>query len=120
MSFTRRDFIGTSAAIGAAVFLNPTNVAAQVAAGPATLPKGVSKSTFGKAVVEFRRILGGENVLIEIEKLAPYSKIMIPSPNIQHQPLGALIVHSVEQIQKTINKINTMWYDFILIRLKFL
>jgi 4-cresol dehydrogenase (hydroxylating) len=39
-------------------------------------------------------------VLIDEANNAPYSKMMIPSPDIQHLPLGALIVHSVEEIQK--------------------
>lgn len=72
----------------------------------ATLPKGVSKSTFTKAVAEYRRILGAGNVLIEAEKLAPYSKIMIPVPISQHQPAGALLVHSVDEIRKVLTVCN--------------
>jgi len=69
---------------------------------PPMLAKGTSKAGLARAVAEYRKILGSKNVLIEAEALAPYSKIMIPSPNIQHQPIGALIVHSVEQIQKVL------------------
>lgn len=105
MSVSRREFMSTSAVIGAAVFLNPINGVAETLV-PASLPKGVTKVNFAKAVVEFRKILGAENVLVEVEALAPYSKIMIPSPNIQHQPMGALIVHSVEEIQKVLKVCN--------------
>jgi len=68
----------------------------------ATLPKGVSRSSFAKAVADYRRILGAGNVLIDAEKLAPYSKIMIPAPIAQHQPAGALIVRSVEEIRQVL------------------
>ena len=100
-SVSRRDFLIGASAVGAAAFLNPMNAVAKVIA-PASLPKGVSKGSFTKACTEYRKILGSENVIIDVGSLVPYSKIMIPSPNIQHQPMGALIVHSVEQIQKVL------------------
>lgn len=65
-----------------------------------TLPKGVSKALFTRAVAEYRALLGDANVIIDVDKLAPYSKIMLAVPDARHQPSGALIVDSVEQVQK--------------------
>lgn len=66
---------------------------------PAALPPGVSAESFAKAIAEYRALLGNDNVIVEIERLVPYTKIMIPEDEALHQPSGVLIATTVEQIQ---------------------
>jgi len=66
------------------------------------LPKGVSEATFDKAVAEFRKILGVENVLTTAEQLSPYAKTMMSVVDTAHAPSAALVAHTVEQIQKIV------------------
>ncbi|SFB27728.1 4-cresol dehydrogenase (hydroxylating) [Collimonas sp. OK607] len=63
------------------------------------LPPNVSKAEFARAIAEYRKILGNHNVIVDMERLAPYKKIMVPNPEQQHAPAGALIAESVEQVQ---------------------
>ncbi|MDR3607886.1 MAG: FAD-binding oxidoreductase [Oligoflexia bacterium] len=70
------------------------------------LPKGVSKEAFDKAIGEYKEALGNENVLVAPEKIAPYSKIMIPAENSQHQPSGALLARSVKDVQEVLGICN--------------
>lgn len=64
------------------------------------LPPGVSTAQFDKAIQEFRSIVGAENLFVDLESLAPYSKIMIPESDAQHQPSGAVAARSVEDVQR--------------------
>src|SRR5690606_22595644 len=41
------------------------------------LPKGVSEEDFGRAVEQFRALLGDANVLVQADQLVPYNKIMM-------------------------------------------
>lgn len=66
------------------------------------LPKGVSKENFQKALTEYRKALGEKNVLADPEKIAPYTKIMIPVETKAHQPSGVLMAHSVEEVQRVL------------------
>lgn len=66
---------------------------------PAALPPGISKERFQKAIGELRSLLGPDNVIVELERLVPYTKIMIPQDEKLHQPSGVLIASTVEQIQ---------------------
>lgn len=63
------------------------------------LPKGVSEAQFTQAIEEFRTLLGDENVLVEAQQLAPYTKIMMPVDEAQHTPSAAITPASVEEIQ---------------------
>ena len=63
------------------------------------LPPGVSKAHFQKALREFRALLGDENVIVELERLVSYTKIMIPDDDARHQPCGVLSATTVEQVQ---------------------
>lgn len=68
----------------------------------AILPPGVSPATFSKAVAEFRAIVGAEWVIVDLERLVPYSRLMVPDETERHQPCGAIAPASVEQIQKVL------------------
>lgn len=63
------------------------------------LPQGVEQAEFDKAVAEFTKLLGTENVIIEKEKIQPYVKIMMSVPDAEHTPSVALTATSVEEIQ---------------------
>ncbi|GHV04168.1 4-cresol dehydrogenase [Campylobacterota bacterium] len=80
----------------------------------AALPKGISAQTMDKAVSEFVKIIGKENVLITDEELAPYCKILMAKPISEHQPSLALTVSSKEEvvaIVKVCNKYRVpIWY----------
>lgn len=66
----------------------------------ATLPHGVSKSAFEAALREYRAIVGDDNVIADVEQLAPYARLMVPDETTHHQPCGAISAGSVEDIQK--------------------
>ncbi|MBI2313821.1 MAG: FAD-binding oxidoreductase [Betaproteobacteria bacterium] len=70
------------------------------------LPKGVSETTFDKAIAEFRKILGEANVLTSGAQLAPYSKTMLAVPDGDKQPSAAIMAGSVEDIQKIVGVCN--------------
>jgi 4-cresol dehydrogenase (hydroxylating) len=73
--------------------------------GP-VLPPGLTKDEFKSAVAEFRRIVGPANVIVELERLAPYTKIMIPEDEALHQPAGVIAAVSVEEIQAILRVCN--------------
>ena len=64
------------------------------------LPKGVSEANFDKAIAEFKKILGTDNVLVSAQELAPYTKTMLPVADAEHTPSAVILAGSVEQIQK--------------------
>jgi 4-cresol dehydrogenase (hydroxylating) len=66
------------------------------------LPKGVSEANFDKAIAEFKKILGAENVLTSAEHLAPYRKTMMPVADDAHAPSAALVATEVAQVQKIV------------------
>lgn len=66
------------------------------------LPKGVSEANFDKAIAEFKKILGADNVLTSAEQLTPYRKTMMPVADDAHAPSAALVATEVEQIQKIV------------------
>jgi 4-cresol dehydrogenase (hydroxylating) len=68
----------------------------------AALPPGVSKEKFSQALKEYRAILGEENVIAQIERLTPYTKIMIPESETLHQPSGVVVPRNVEQVQRVL------------------
>jgi 4-cresol dehydrogenase (hydroxylating) len=68
----------------------------------AVLPPNVSKSAFMQALVEYRKVLGDDNVIVDTERLVSYKKIMVPDTDQHHAPAGALIANSVEQIQAVV------------------
>ena len=59
------------------------------------LPKGVSEETFDAAVKEFRGVLGESNVLTSADQLAPYTKVMMPVAEENHQPSAAHLATTV-------------------------
>ena len=66
------------------------------------LPKGVSEANFDKAIAEFKKILGAENVLTSAEHVAPYRKTMMPVADDAHAPSAALVATEVAQVQKIV------------------
>jgi 4-cresol dehydrogenase (hydroxylating) flavoprotein subunit len=70
------------------------------------LPEGISESQFDKAITEYRRILGKENVYVEAEQLLPYNKIMMPVDDAKHTPSAAITPANVEEIQAILEVCN--------------
>lgn len=66
------------------------------------LPQGVSKATFATAIKEYRSIVGEEHVIVDMERLAPYRRLMIPEDIRLHEPCGSISPVTVEQIQAII------------------
>ena len=66
------------------------------------LPKGVSEASFDKAIAEFKKILGADNVLTSAEQLTPYRKTMMPIADDTHAPSAALVATEVAQVQKIV------------------
>jgi 4-cresol dehydrogenase (hydroxylating) len=67
-----------------------------------TFPPGVSAAQFNAAIAEYRRVLGDEDVIVEVERLVPYTRTMLATPLERHQPSGALVPESVEEIQQVL------------------
>ncbi|HEY2591924.1 MAG TPA: FAD-binding oxidoreductase [Steroidobacteraceae bacterium] len=63
------------------------------------LPAGVSSTSFARALVELRKVVGPEHVLTDREALLPYEKLMLPAPADEYMPSGALLAATVEQVQ---------------------
>jgi len=104
MTLSRREFLSSAALIGASAALPSAVHGAMAKAGPAAtgpipLPPGISKTKFLQAVREFGRVVGSENVIVDEDRLVSYSKIMIPDDDAQHEPAGAIMATSVEQVQ---------------------
>ncbi|HEY8385535.1 MAG TPA: FAD-dependent oxidoreductase [Porticoccaceae bacterium] len=70
------------------------------------LPKGVSEEDFGRAVEQFRALLGDANVLVQADQLVPYNKIMMSVENAAHAPAAALTATTVEQVQGIVHICN--------------
>lgn len=64
------------------------------------LPPGVSKALFAKALAEYRAIVSDEHVIVDLDRLAPYTRLMLPEDERLHQPCGSVSAASLEQIQK--------------------
>jgi 4-cresol dehydrogenase (hydroxylating) len=104
MTISRRDFLSSSALIGASAAI-PAGIRGAFAKGkaaetqPIALPPGVSKTKFLRAVREFGRVVGSENVLVDVERLVSYKKIMLPENEALHEPAGVVMATTVEQVQ---------------------
>ena len=72
----------------------------------AVLPPGISQQEFQKAVEEFQKLLGDENVLTKPEQLVPYTKIMMPVADAEHAPSATLAATTVEQVQEIVRICN--------------
>jgi 4-cresol dehydrogenase (hydroxylating) len=70
------------------------------------LPEGVTAAQFERALQEFRRILGQEFVLSGLDETVSYRKVMIAVPEMDMAPSGALLPHTVEQIQSILKVCN--------------
>jgi 4-cresol dehydrogenase (hydroxylating) len=64
------------------------------------LPAGVSATAFGKALDEFRSILGAGHVLAEPERLAAYRKVYVAVSEDALAPSAALLPRTVPEIQQ--------------------
>ena len=64
------------------------------------LPEGVSNSDFDRAIEKFRAAIGVEQVIVDVGRLAPYRKIMLPVDEMDYAPSGVLMATSVEEIQR--------------------
>lgn len=64
------------------------------------LPKGVTEATFDKAIADFKKLLGADDVLTTPQQLAQYTKTMMPVADSEHAPSAVILATSVEQIQK--------------------
>lgn len=63
------------------------------------LPPGHDRRSFMAGIAEFRKAIGEDNVFVEEERLAPYTKIMIPGEDADHAPSAAIAPASVPEIQ---------------------
>ncbi|MFD2173989.1 FAD-binding oxidoreductase [Rhodobacter lacus] len=66
------------------------------------LPPGVSREDFASALRAFRAIVGEDFAFADIDRLAPYSKVMLPEPSARHRPAGAVAPENVEQVQAVV------------------
>ncbi len=64
------------------------------------LPKGITEPVFDLAIKEYRAILGEAGVITDAGQLAPYCRIMLAVPDVEHRPSAAITPQSVEDIQK--------------------
>ncbi|MDD3597308.1 FAD-dependent oxidoreductase, partial [Sulfuricurvum sp.] len=62
------------------------------------LPKNVSVETMNKAIKEFVKIVGADNVLIGDEEMVPYKKIMMAVPIEEHMPALAIQASTKEEV----------------------
>lgn len=72
----------------------------------AALPNGVSEKDMERAMEEFRGIVGAENVVSAKERIAPYTKIMIPEKDALHMPAGIVMPKTVEEVQAIVGVCN--------------
>jgi len=72
-----------------------------------SLPKGVSESQFDAAIAKFAGVVGPDNVLTTLERLASYMKIMIAEDAAKHAPSAVLMATTVEQVQAIVKICNT-------------
>lgn len=70
------------------------------------LPANVSEADFDAALARFRDIVGAEHVLIESDRLAPYTKVMMASDDDDYLPSAALLATDTEQIQAIVGVCN--------------
>ncbi len=68
----------------------------------ATLPPGLTKAKFEQALQEYRAIVGADWVIVDLDRLVPYSRLMVPDETERHQPCGAIAPASVEQIRQVL------------------
>lgn len=104
MTISRREFLSSASLLGASAALFTAGCAAMAkepsaATGPIALPPGISKRKFLAAVREFGSVVGSDNVIVEEDRLVSYGKIMIPDDDALHEPAGAIMATSVEQVQ---------------------
>ena len=69
------------------------------------LPRGAVREEFNKAIEKFRALLGGENVLVNADQLAPYNKVMMSVENAAHAASAALTATTVEQVQGVVQNL---------------
>lgn len=67
-----------------------------------TLPPGLSRDRFSEALAEYRSALGADGVIVELDRLVSYTKIMMPVDEALHQPAGVLVATTVEQVQQVL------------------
>jgi 4-cresol dehydrogenase (hydroxylating) len=72
----------------------------------AVLPRGAVREEFNKAIEKFHALLGGENVLVNADQLAPYNKVMMSVENAAHAASAALTATTVEQVQGVVRICN--------------
>ena len=64
------------------------------------LPPEHSATSFLAVLKQIEAIVGKEQVFVDAERLAPYTKIMIPDPDEVHAPAGAIAPGTVEDVQR--------------------
>lgn len=72
-----------------------------------SLPKGVSENQFDAAIAKFTGVVGADNVLTSLERLASYMKIMIAEDAAKHAPSAVLMATTVEEVQAIVKICNT-------------
>lgn len=70
------------------------------------LPQGVTEENFTKAIHEFAKVIGDDNVFIKADDIAPYTKIMIPTKKEDLMPSAVLAPKTVEEIQSILKICN--------------
>ncbi|ROO27614.1 4-cresol dehydrogenase [Salinisphaera orenii MK-B5] len=71
-----------------------------------TLPPGVSAADFDSALQKFKDVVGGDNVLIDSDHLAPYTKLMMAGHDRDYIPSAALLATRTEQVQAIVKICN--------------
>lgn len=94
MKFDRREALGLSALTAVSASLS----IGQAFAG-ASLPKGLRRGDFERALKEFRAIVGADWVFADPETIKPYEKCFTPDPAGRHAPVGAVAPASTEEVQ---------------------
>lgn len=70
------------------------------------LPKGVTESTFNKAILEYRTLLGADRVRTDLASLKPYLAITIAESEALHTPSAALYPRTTKEIQAIVGIAN--------------
>lgn len=63
------------------------------------LPAGISSAIFARVLAQLRKVVGPQCVLVDREALLPYEKLMLPAPEDDYVPSGAILASTVEQVQ---------------------
>ena len=76
----------------------------------ASLPKGVNKEQFDRAIFEFKNIAGKENVLTDDKKMRTLAGFIISADAEAHMPSAAIFPESAQQVSAIVKLCNKQKY----------